>query len=101
MLFDAKNVENAILAYKAQSLENKGVAVLCEEKQIAKFEKMGANVLNLGKNQAEMAMRLYDLLRRAERICDVLIAVEPEEKDGAMVGVLNRLRKACTSQDIT
>ncbi len=100
LLFDAKNVKNAISAYMAESLENKGVAVLCEEKQISQFEKMGANVLNLGKNQAEMAMRLYDLLRQAERVCDVLIAVEPEQTDGAMVGVLNRLRKACTSQDI-
>ena len=100
LLFDAKNVENAISAYTAQSLENKSVAVLCEEKQMAKFEKIGAKVLNLGKNQAEMAMRLYDLLRQAERVCDVLIAIEPEQTDGVMVGVLNRLRKACTSQDI-
>ncbi len=100
LLFDAKNVENAISAYVAQSLENKGVAVLCEESQILKFEKVGANVLNLGKNQAEMAMRLYDLLRQAERVCDVLIAVEPAQTDGAFAGVLNRLRKACTSQDI-
>lgn len=100
MLFDAKNVKNAILAYEAVSLENKEVAVLCEEKQIFNFEKMDVKVLNLGKNQAEMAMRLYDLLRQAERICDVLIAIEPEQKDGIMPGVLNRLRKACTSEDV-
>ena len=100
LLFTAENVKNAILAYEAQSLENKGVAVLCEEKLISQFEKIGAKSLNLGKNQAEMAMRLYDLLRQAERICEVLIVVEPQQKDGIMQGVLNRLRKACTSEDI-
>ena len=100
MLFSAKNVKNAFLAYHAQSLENKGIAVLCEEKWILDFQKIGANTLNLGKNQAEMAMRLYDLLRQAERICSLLIVVEPEQQDGVMKGVLNRLRKACTSQDV-
>lgn len=100
MLFSAKNVKNAISAYVAESLENKGIAVLCEEKWIEEFEKVGAKTLNLGKNQAEMAMRLYDLLRQAETVCELLIAVEPEETDGVMKGVLNRLQKACTSQDI-
>ena len=40
MLFSAKNVENAISAYVAESLENKGVAVLCEEKRKKEFEKV-------------------------------------------------------------
>ena len=100
MLFSAKNTENAISAYVAESLENKGVAVLCEEKRIKDFEKVGAKVLNLGKNQAEMAMRLYKLLREAEKLCELLIVVEPEEQSGIMAGVLNRLRKACTSEDV-
>ncbi len=100
LYFEAKNVKNAFLAYSAQSLENKEVAVLCEEKWICIFEKMGAKCLNLGKNQAEMAMRLYKLLREAEGVCEVLIVVEPEEKGGVMTGVLNRLHKACASEDI-
>ena len=100
LLFEAKNVENAISAYMRESLENKGVAVLCEESVVEKFEKVGAKCLNLGKNQAEMAMRLYKLLREAETVCDTLIAVEPTEKDGIMTGVLNRLRKACLSEDV-
>jgi L-threonylcarbamoyladenylate synthase len=100
MLFDAKNVENAKIAYMRESLINKGIAVLCEEKWICDFEKMGAKCLNLGKNQAEMAMRLYKLLREAEGICQLLIAVEPEDNGGVMTGVLNRLRKACASEDI-
>ncbi len=100
MLFSAKNVKNAISAYMAEALENKEVAVLCEEKWIAEFEKVGAKTLNLGKNQAEMATRLYKLLREAERICKLLIVVEPTEKEGIMKGVLNRLQKACTSEDV-
>ncbi|MBE7084728.1 MAG: threonylcarbamoyl-AMP synthase [Clostridiales bacterium] len=100
LLFSAENVENAILRYHAESQENQGVAVLCEEKWISVFEKAGAKCLNLGKNQAEMAMRLYGLLREAETVCKVLIVVEPTEKSGIMVGVLNRLQKACASEDI-
>ncbi|MBQ7368907.1 MAG: threonylcarbamoyl-AMP synthase [Clostridia bacterium] len=100
LLFSEKNAKNAISAYVSQSLENKGVAVLCAEKWIEEFEKVGAKCLNLGKNQAEMAQRLYKLLREAERLCEVLIVVEPSEQGGIMTGVLNRLRKACTSEDV-
>jgi hypothetical protein len=76
------------------------VAVLCEESRMCEFENTGAICLNLGKNQEEMATNLYKLLREAETVCDVLVAVEPKEKGGVMIGVLNRLRKACSSQDI-
>ena len=100
LLFSQKNVKNAISRYVTESQENKGIAVLCEEKWISEFEKMGAKCLNLGKNQAEMASRLYKLLREAERVCDTLIVIEPQENGGIMTGVLNRLRKACTSQDV-
>ncbi len=100
VLFTPDCIENAISAYMQESLINKGVAVLCEEKWISVFEKTGVKCLNLGKNQAEMAMRLYALLREAETLCDTLIVIEPEEKGGVMTGVLNRLRKACASEDI-
>ncbi len=80
--------------------DGKRVAVLCEEAIIDCFEKLGVQVLNLGNTGSEMANRLYDLLREAEKICDVLIAVEPKEKNGVMAGVLNRLRKACMSVDV-
>ena len=76
----------------------KRVAVLCEDSIASRFE--GFAVLNLGETDIQMANRLYNLLREAEKICDVLIAIEPQKKEGVMVGVLNRLRKACTSADI-
>lgn len=78
----------------------KRVAILAEDGVIAAWKIGGVKLLNLGKDEREMANRLYGLLREAEGICDLLIAVEPEKKDGVMVGVLNRLRKACTSVDI-
>ncbi|MBE5745121.1 MAG: threonylcarbamoyl-AMP synthase [Clostridiales bacterium] len=100
LLFPAENVENAVLRYRQETQENKGVAVLCEEKWICIFEKIGAKCLNLGKNQTEMATRLYGLLREAEGLCDTLIVIEPTEKGGVMTGVMNRLQKACASEDI-
>ena len=100
MLFSPENQEKIISAYHAESLENKRVALLCEEKWISLFSKMGVKCLNLGKNQAEMAMRLYNLLREAEKVCDVLIVIEPMEKEGVMKGVLDRLHKACASKDL-
>ena len=100
LLFDCGNVETALSAIEKESANHNKVAVLCEESRICAFERTGAICLNLGKNQEEMATNLYKLLREAETVCDVLVAVEPKEKGGVMIGVLNRLRKACSSQDI-
>ena len=64
------------------------------------FEQAGVQVFNLGKTESDMAYRLYELLREAEKICDLLITIEPKDNGGVMTGVLNRLRKACKSTDI-
>lgn len=53
------------------------------------------NTLNLGKTEEEIASNLYDKLREGERVADVIIAVAPQKQDGVMVGVMNRLKKAC------
>lgn len=100
LLFSSENVENAVCAYRTETLKKQAVAVLCEERWTADFENIGAKTLNLGESPMEMANRLYKLLREAERVCELLIVVEPTEKEGAMQGVLNRLRKACTSEDV-
>jgi len=76
------------------------VAILCENGVTEVFADMDVRILPLGSTEEEMATRLYDLLREAEKVCDILIAVEPKKKDGVMVGVLNRLKKACQSVDI-
>ncbi|MBQ8684692.1 MAG: threonylcarbamoyl-AMP synthase [Clostridia bacterium] len=100
LLFAADDIENAALTYQRETLGGKRVAVLCEERWLTLFETLGAKTLNLGKTRSEIAARLYKRLREAENICELLIAIEPTEKDGVMVGVLNRLQKACLSEDI-
>jgi L-threonylcarbamoyladenylate synthase len=52
-------------------------------------------VLNLGESENEMAFNLYDKLREGEQVAEVIIAVAPQKQDGVMVGVMNRLKKAC------
>lgn len=98
LLFTIEQLDEAMLAYHRQA--EKRVAFLCEEGLVELLQKTGAIVLNLGKTQADMATNLYKLLRKAEKVADLLIAIEPTEKGGVMEGVLNRLRKACVSQDI-
>ena len=78
--------------------KDKRVGVLCERKEITAFA--DCICYDLGETSQEMAANLYALLRQAEKQCDVLVAIEPSLKDGVMDGVLNRLRKACTSKDI-
>lgn len=97
VLYGSDALEKALTACKNADGR---VAVLCEDSVVQAFQGLNAVCLNLGKTQAEMAASLYGLLREAETLCDVLIAVEPKEKDGVMIGVLNRLRKACSSVDI-
>ena len=77
-----------------------GASVLCEEQFVQDFESLGANVFNLGKTETEMAARLYKLLREAEKQCALLVVIKPTKTDGIMIGVLNRLEKACCSQDV-
>ena len=99
-LFGTLSVAEAV-AFAAQGkAEGKRVAVLAETSALSAFGGMDVALLDLGATEAEMAARLYALLRDAETLCDVLVAIEPKKKDGVMVGVLNRLKKACASQDI-
>lgn len=99
-LFAAEKVGEAIALCQEILSAGKKVAVLCEEGAIECFQGLGVCVLSLGKTEEEMANRLYALLREAEKICDILITVEPTLTGGVMTGVMNRLKKACTSVDI-
>ena len=98
VLYGAMQIDEAVSCCKTAFAQGKRVAVLCEDSLKTRFQ--GVPVLNLGETETQMANRLYNLLREAEKACDLLIAVEPSKQDGVMVGVLNRLRKACTSADI-
>ncbi len=99
-LVPLSKVEEAVALCGRGKIDGKRVAVMCEEKLLPIFAQTGATVLNLGANESEMACRLYDLLRQAEKLCDLLITIEPADIGGVMTGVLNRLRKACNSTDI-
>ena len=99
-LFAAEKVGEAIGLCQESLSAGKKVAVLCEEDTTKPFQGLGVCVLSLGKTEEEMANRLYALLREAEKICDILITVEPTLTGGVMTGVMNRLKKACTSVDI-
>jgi L-threonylcarbamoyladenylate synthase len=100
LLFTEEELEQAFTACAKAKLEGKRVIALCEEKYVVLFEQAGVQALNLGKTESEMAYRLYELLREAEKACDVLVTIEPKDEGGIMTGVLNRLRKACKSTDI-
>ncbi len=76
------------------------VGVMCAEACAQAFVGAGLPVLNLGSSDAQMATRLYALLREAETRFDTLIVVKPTQAQGIMQGVLNRLEKACSSKDV-
>lgn len=98
-LFGAGQAQ-AALAFCNEKQADKRIAVLCDSSIKTVFEQANFFVLDLGETDAQMAANLYELLRRAETLCDLLIAIEPSKQGGVMTGVLNRLRKACSSTDI-
>ena len=100
LLFTEEELEEAFAACAKAKLDGKRVMALCEDRYVVLFEQAGVHALNLGKTESEMAYRLYELLREAEKACDVLVTIEPKDNGGVMTGVLNRLRKACKSVDI-
>ena len=92
-LFSHSEIKRAKEYLVSQKEAGKRTAVLCESEEANEFP--GENVLNLGKTPREMAANLYGLLREAEKVADVLVAICPEREDDVMAGVLNRLKKAC------
>ena len=95
-LFEANQIRQANELFSQLNSEGKSVFILCEDSVQASFPE--SRVLNLGKTPEEMAARLYELLHEAEKIADVLIAIKPNEKNGVMAGVQNRLGKACAEE---
>ncbi|MGN1104641.1 MAG: L-threonylcarbamoyladenylate synthase [Candidatus Coproplasma sp.] len=53
------------------------------------------NILCLGQTESEIAANLYDKLRVGETIAQLIIGIAPKKQDGVMVGVMNRMSKAC------
>ncbi len=99
-LYSQEEIDEGVRACVKAREGGKKVCVLCESRWLPIFSQAGLETLDLGATEWEMASRLYGLLRLAEKKCDLLVAIEPNEKGGVMTGVLNRLRKACNSTDI-
>ena len=100
LLFSPREVGRAMGEVERANAAGLRVAVLCENALTHTFEKGACTVLDLGATDKQMAANLYGLLRRAECIADLLIAIEPNQTGGVMTGVLNRLQKACSSEDV-
>ena len=86
----------AVKEYKNRTKNGIKAYIMCDD-ITAKLIGVG-NILNLGKDEREIAANLYAKLREGETCADFLIAIAPEKQDGIMVGVMNRLEKACKSQ---
>ncbi len=95
-LFNFDELEKAFEEYKKQTEKGIAVCILCDNGTAERI--VGAEILNLGKTEAEIAANLYSKLREGEQVADFIIAIAPEKQDGAMAGVMNRLKKACGSK---
>lgn len=92
VLFESNQVESAFELYRQKIDEGVKAYLMAENSVICAFE--GQNVLDLGKNEQEIAKNLYDKLREGEYVAELIIGVVPQKQDGVMVGVMNRMRKA-------
>lgn len=92
-LFAFDDRQSAFSLYKESEAEGVNVWLMCDN-DVA-VESSCKNILNLGSAESEIAANLYDKLREGERVAELIIAVAPKKQDGVMVGVMNRLKKAC------
>lgn len=93
MLFDYSNRAEALRQYHNCMARGEHAYIMCDD--IVAKDMADAHILSLGKDEREIASNLYDRLREGERLADIIIAVAPQKQDGVMVGVMNRLTKAC------
>lgn len=95
-LYDFNEIALAVEEYKKQTVNGVKTYIMCDNKTA---NIVGVkNILNLGNDENEIASNLYLKLREGEKIAQLIIAIAPEKQDGVMVGVMNRLTKACKSQ---
>lgn len=92
-LYAYSDRQEAFARYKKCRNDGVNAYLLCDDSVAAQSH--CEHILNLGKNEWEIAANLYDKLREGERVAQLIIAVAPEKQDGIIVGVMNRLTKAC------
>lgn len=97
MLFEPEKSEEAAEEYKKERAAGTKAYIMCDnrcaERLLGKVPT--EHMLLLGSSGEEIASNLYFKLREGERVADVIIAIAPEDRGGVMVGVMNRLTKAC------
>lgn len=95
-LFDSSEITAALETYDKEQAKGVKVALLSDNKTA---ESAGDRVvLKLGNSHGEIAANLYYLLREGEKIAELIVAIAPEDHEGIMKGVMNRLSKACGSK---
>lgn len=95
-LYSFAERDRAVEEYKKQISDGVKAYIMCDD-TTAKL--IGVeNILSLGRNEKEVASNLYAKLREGEEKAQLIIAISPQKQDGIMVGVMNRLEKACKSQ---
>ncbi len=87
-----RSAEEALRLYENEETGGGKPMILCESALLPRFS--GREVLDLGETDAEMARRLYTLLRQGEKRATLLVGVMPSGRGGAMAGVLNRFTRA-------
>lgn len=95
VLFEFKDRNAAYELYHKKVSDGVKAYILCDDATSKGFD--CPNILNLGDTEDKIAANLYDKLREGEEVADLIIAITPEKQDGVMVGVLNRLKKACAN----
>ena len=97
MLFDHDRIDEAVPDYEKQRAEGLHAYIMCDGQsaRCVAADVPAEHILLLGEDGEEIAANLYYRLREGEKKADIIIAVAPEDKSGVMVGVMNRLTKAC------
>lgn len=97
MLFEYERLEEAAAEYKKERAAGSRAYIMCDNGCAKRLlDKVPAeHMLLLGNSGEEIASNLYFKLREGERVADIIIAIAPEDRGGVMVGVMNRLTKAC------
>ena len=92
VLFEYNDKAEAYKLYLNCLEKGERAYLMCESEVAEQFDVK--NLLDLGKDDSEIAANLYNCLREGEALADIIIAIAPKKQDGIMVGVMNRLRKA-------
>lgn len=93
MLFSYEERATAFSVYNDKLKSGIKAYLMCDSSVAEEFHPQ--NLLDLGKDEFEIAANLYDRLLFGEKVADLIIAVAPLKQDGIMVGVMNRMKKAC------